>query len=179
MRRRRQRPPGQPAGGGGSSGDSWERVRSSACGELRTHELVHDARVRLPLRLAYDLADEEAEEALLAVAVRGDLAGVGLQDRLDDRLELGRFGDGFLREVGVGGEAWLREFRNRLVEGRARYSLAGLDELRELPRRGGCGIDARAHEVVRDDVRGGDGVGSRGDGLLPQPVEPAGHENGR
>ncbi len=53
------------------------------------------------------------------------------------------------------------------------------DELRELGRGHGRWIDAGADEVVRDDVRRRDAVGARGDGLVPEPVEPASHEHGR
>ena len=53
-------------------------------GELLADEVGDDARVRLALRLLHHLADEEAEEALLAAAVGGDLARVLLQDPVDD-----------------------------------------------------------------------------------------------
>ena len=45
--------------------------------------------IRLAAGLLHHLADEEAEQALLAAPVRLDLAGVGGEDRVDERLELG------------------------------------------------------------------------------------------
>ena len=76
-------------------------------GELLAHELGDDTGVRLALRLLHDLADEEAEEAFLAATVRSDLAGVLLEDPVDDRLELAGVRDGLLREIRISREAGL------------------------------------------------------------------------
>ena len=51
-----------------------ERHRSGA--ELGAHELVDDPRVGLALRLLHHLTDEEAEQPVLAAAVRLDLRRV-------------------------------------------------------------------------------------------------------
>ncbi len=59
-----------------------------SCLQLLTEELVDDLGIRLPAGLLHHLADEEAEQALLAAAVRLDLAGVGGEDGVDERLEL-------------------------------------------------------------------------------------------
>src|SRR5581483_742916 len=73
--------------------------------QLLTDELVDDLRIGLALRLLHHLADEEAEQALLAAAEGLDLAGVRGQDPLDERSELGGVGDRLLGQVLVGGAA--------------------------------------------------------------------------
>ena len=82
-RQRRWRRSSRPRARASTSAAS-SRSRSLA-GELLAHEVGDDARVGLALRLLHDLAHEEAEEAFLAAAVRGDLAGVLLEDPVDDR----------------------------------------------------------------------------------------------
>src|SRR5262245_51710302 len=147
-------------------------------GELLAHELADDAGVRLPLRLLHHLTDEEAEEAVLAVAIRLNLAGARREDGVDDRLQLAAVRDGLLREIRVGREARLAELRDRFVEGRAWDPVARGEELRELVRGDVSGLHARTDEDVRDDVRRPDGVYSLADRVLPEPVEPAGDEDG-
>ena len=122
--------------------------------ELLADELADRARVRLAAGLLHHLADEEAEQALLAALVGGDLAGIRVEDPGDDRLQLGRVGDGLLREVRRGREARLRDLAERLVERGARDPVARLDELRQL--RGIDRVAVDAGEPVRDQVRGGE-----------------------
>ena len=65
-------------------------LRRTSAAELRAHALVHDARVGLAAGLLHHLADEEAEQALLAAAELLRLARVRLDDPVDDRVELAR-----------------------------------------------------------------------------------------
>src|SRR5215208_3748383 len=94
--------------------------------------LVDDLRVRLALRLLHHLADEEAEQALLAAPERGDLARVRVEDLVDDRVELGGVGDGALREVRVGAEAVAGALGDRVQVDLARELAARRDHLRQL-----------------------------------------------
>ena len=103
--------------------------------ELLAQPLADDARVGLAAGLLHHLADEEAEQALLAAAVLLDLAGVRGDHRVDDRVELADVADGLLGQVRLGAEALVAGVRERLVEGGARDLGAGRDELRELGRR--------------------------------------------
>jgi hypothetical protein len=56
--------------------------------QLRTHELAHDSRIRCATGLLHHLADEEAEEPLLATLERCHLTGIRREDRLDHGVEL-------------------------------------------------------------------------------------------
>src|SRR6185436_3854632 len=147
------------------------RTRTSA--QLGADELAHDARIRAAAGLLHHLADEEAEEALLAAAVLLDLPRVGSEDPVDERPELGRVGDGLLRQVRLGGEAGVARTRHRLVECLPRDAVARLDELRELGRVDGGRVDARAGELVHDDVRDGAPVARR---RLVERIAPGRHE---
>src|SRR5690349_8688962 len=55
------------------AGAAGGRLRAPLAAELRAQQLVDEPRVRLALRLLHHLADEEAEQALLAAPVRLDL----------------------------------------------------------------------------------------------------------
>src|ERR671931_275995 len=57
--------------------------------QLRLQQLARDLRVGLPLRSLHHLADEEAEERLLARAVRRELLRVRGEDVRHDPLDLG------------------------------------------------------------------------------------------
>ena len=103
--------------------------------ELRAHAFVDDARVGLAAGLLHHLADEEAEQALLAAAVLLGLLRVRGDDPLDHRIELGGVRDRLLRDMRVGAETGLTDLRERFVEDRARDRGARLHELRELCRR--------------------------------------------
>ena len=80
-------------------------------GELRPQQLVDDLRVGPSLRLLHHLADEEAQESLLATLVCGNLARVVGKDAVDERLQLGCVGDQRVTEVGVGTELGVRALR--------------------------------------------------------------------
>src|SRR5215218_11159517 len=87
--------------------------------ELLAHELVDDARVCPAVRPLHHLADEEAEQAVLAAAIRLDLTLVLREHLVDDRLELRRVGERLLLEVRIRLEAVVSRVRDRLVEGLA------------------------------------------------------------
>src|SRR5437764_7611688 len=144
--------------------------------ELRADELADDARVGLTVRPLHDLADEEAEQPGLAAAIGLDLALVLREHLVDDRLELRRVRERLLREVRVGAEPLVSRVRDRVVEGLAWDLLACSDELCELTRIHGSGIDARADELVRDHVRRRDRLGTGGARRSPERVESSGDE---
>ena len=98
------------------------------------------------------------------------MTGFRRENPVDDRAELGRVGDRFLREVGIGAEARLPELGDRVVEDSARDALARLDELSELCRRYGGGIHPRTEQVVRTHVVRRQCVGSGLDRRRPQSV---------
>src|SRR5215211_8719565 len=102
--------------------------------ELLADQLVHDLRISPALGAAHDLADEEAEQALLPAAVRLDLARMCREHLVDDRPELRGVRDGGLGEVAVGGEVGVARVRDRLQERSARDALAAVDQLAELVR---------------------------------------------
>ena len=78
----------------------------------------------LPAGLAHHLADEEAEHALLAAAVRLDLLRVGGEDGVDDRRELGLVADGGLRQVVVRGDRALAPLAANAWSSASRVTLA-------------------------------------------------------
>src|SRR5205823_9173389 len=66
------------------------RLRGGSCSgliELLLEEAVEGARVALALQVLHRLADEEAEQVLLAGPVLLDLAGVARDHRVDHRFE--------------------------------------------------------------------------------------------
>src|SRR5262249_38756424 len=74
-------------------------TRSGTClaSQLLPQKLVDDLRISLALRLAHHRADEEAEHALLAAAVRLDLLWIRREDRVDHRHKLSLIRDCCLR----------------------------------------------------------------------------------
>src|SRR5207244_3315208 len=84
---------------------------------------------RLTARLLHHLADKEAEQALLAAAISGDLALVCGEDLVDDRCKLAGVRDRRLGEVPVRTKARLCASRHGRRECLTRDLTATLDEL--------------------------------------------------
>src|ERR1700742_4663556 len=63
--------------------------------ELLLQQLVESSRIRLALRGLHDLADEEAEQLVLARPIVGELPRVGSHDGLDSLLDRRLVGDLF------------------------------------------------------------------------------------
>src|SRR6266498_3062390 len=84
--------------------------------QLLAEQLVDDFRVRLPACLLHHLADEEAEQTLLARSVGRDLRLVCAENALDHGLELRRVGDRGVGEVAIRGEAGVTARRDCLDE---------------------------------------------------------------
>src|SRR3954470_353281 len=72
---------------------------SGSAAELGAHALVHDSRVGLAACLLHHLADEEAQQTVLAAAELLGLGRVRLDDPVDHRIELARVRDVLLLEV--------------------------------------------------------------------------------
>src|SRR5215203_1435023 len=125
---------------------------SSRRAELLAHALVDDSRIGLARGLLHHAPDEEAQQALLPVAVLLHLPRVRREDALDHRVELRGVGDDGLLEIGTGAEPVVADARERLVERVAADRRPCADELRELGRVDPLGIDPRGDERVREHV---------------------------
>src|SRR5207248_9626713 len=84
--------------------------------QLVAEKLVDDLRIRLSLCLLHHLADEEAEQPLLAAAVGLDLAGVAGEDAVDERLQFGSVADQRLAEIRLRAELRIAALRERAHE---------------------------------------------------------------
>src|SRR5581483_6979512 len=149
------------------------RPRSSR-GQPLAKQLVHGLRIGLALRLLHHLADEEAEQALLARAVVLDLGEVRGENGVDQRRELRRLRDGDLLEQVV--DRLRADEPHSLLEGSAGDPAAGAEELRELSGVDRAGVAAGRREGVHDDVRSVGGVGPGGDGAFVEAGAAGRHE---
>src|SRR5215218_8555674 len=150
---------------------------SSRRAELLAHALVDDSRIGLARGLLHHAPDEEAQQALLPVAVLLHLPRVRREDALDHRVELRGVGDDGLLEIGTGAEPVVADARERRVERVAADRRPCADELRKLGRVDPLGIDPRGDERVREHVRRLLRLRARLDHVGPQAVEPARHEH--
>src|SRR6266403_3928147 len=87
---------------------------TSLCAKLLPQQPVDDLRIGFPLRLLQHLADEEAEYALLAAAIRRNLIRVRHDDGVDRRLERRLVGRRALREKSVRCEAGAAALQDRV-----------------------------------------------------------------
>src|SRR5919201_5363386 len=131
--------------------------RKCSGAELLPEALVDDLRVRLALRLAHYLADEEAEQAFLAAPVGLDLLLVLAQDPVDHWIELRGVGDCALTEVLLGCEAVRCAGRDGCIEGLARDLVAFAQNLGQLGTVDVRRVDARS-DVVEHERRRGPGL---------------------
>src|SRR2546421_1321152 len=106
-------------------------LRLALGGELLAHQLVDDLGIRPSLGLLHHLADEEAEQTLLAAAERLDLSRIGGQDPVDQRLELCRVTDRLLVQNILDVEHRRRARSKRRVVRIARDLVTRLDDRNE------------------------------------------------